>query len=64
MATMSISKMREALLTLYDSPSWQFNIKYGWDDRRIAAVYNSCLKYDRFNKKAKQNKITVKHITK
>ena len=54
--SVSVNTMRKELAKLYEGISWKNNVLNNWSDARVIAVYYSCLKYDRFNKKKKADK--------
>ncbi len=47
---MSIEQMRSQLYALYPGVSWKAKV-LSWPPNQVYAVYQSCLKYDRFNKR-------------
>lgn len=52
---MSIEQMRSQLCALYPGMSWKAKVM-SWPPNQVYAVYQSCLKYDRFNKRKKAEK--------
>lgn len=48
-----IETMRAELVKLYDGPSWKAKVS-NWPTNRIYAVYMSCLKNGRFEKRKQQ----------
>lgn len=52
---MNIEQMRSQLYALYPGMSWKAKVM-SWPPNQVYAVYQSCLKYNRFNKRKEADK--------